>query len=59
VRRFCFRKLGDSDQKAEIALGNGSLLVMSGRTQELWQHALPRMLRVKEPRINLTFRVIL
>ncbi len=59
VRKFRFRKMGDHRQKAELELGSGSLLVMSGRTQELWQHALPRMLRVKEPRINLTFRVIL
>jgi alkylated DNA repair dioxygenase AlkB len=58
VRKFRFRKMGDPRQKAEVALGSGSLLVMAGRTQELWQHALPRMLRVKEPRINLTFRVI-
>ena len=59
VRKFRFRKMEDHRQKAEIELGSGSLLLMSGRTQELWQHALPRMLRVKEPRINLTFRIIL
>lgn len=59
VRRFRFRRVGDPRQKVELELGSGSLLVMSGRTQELWQHALPRMLRVTEPRINLTFRVIL
>jgi alkylated DNA repair dioxygenase AlkB len=59
VRKFRFRKVGNPRQKVEIELGSGSLLVMSGRTQELWQHELPKMLRVKEPRINLTFRTIL
>lgn len=59
VRKFRFRKVGDPSQKVEVELASGSLLVMSGRTQELWQHELPKMLRVKEPRINLTFRTIL
>ncbi|MEZ4384111.1 MAG: alpha-ketoglutarate-dependent dioxygenase AlkB [Nannocystaceae bacterium] len=41
-----------------IHLTHGSLLVMRGATQEAWVHALPRRLRVREPRINLTFRTI-
>ncbi len=42
-----------------LALPPGSLLVMSGTTQARWQHALPRRTKVKEPRINVTFRQIL
>src|SRR5690606_6656575 len=38
------------------ALESGSLLVMRGETQRHWQHALPKRLRVGEPRVNLTFR---
>lgn len=41
-----------------LELGHGSLLLMAGPTQHHWQHALPRMRRVTEPRINLTFRWI-
>jgi alkylated DNA repair dioxygenase AlkB len=42
----------------KIHLTHGSLLLMGGATQEAWVHALPRRLRVREPRINLTFRTI-
>jgi alkylated DNA repair dioxygenase AlkB len=39
-------------------LGMGDLLVMDPPTQEHWLHQVPRRLRVKDERINLTFRVI-
>ncbi len=41
-----------------IELGHGSLLLMAGRTQQNYQHALPPRTRVRGPRINLTFRCI-
>jgi alkylated DNA repair dioxygenase AlkB len=56
-RRFVFRHKA-SKQKTEVLLENGSLLVMRGATQTHWEHSLPVMKRVKEPRINLTFRTI-
>jgi alkylated DNA repair dioxygenase AlkB len=34
----------------------GSLLVMYGRCQDDWVHAIPKRARVAGPRINLTFR---
>lgn len=37
-------------------LENGSLLLMSGASQALWQHAVPKTKREVGPRINLTFR---
>ena len=43
-------------EKLTIPLKSGSLLTMSGETQNAWQHCLPRTKRVKSPRINLTFR---
>jgi alkylated DNA repair dioxygenase AlkB len=41
-----------------MKLAHGSLLVMKGNTQETHQHALPPRARVKEPRINITWRAI-
>jgi len=39
-------------------LAHGDLLVMDPPTQEHWLHQVPPRLRVKQERINLTFRVI-
>ena len=52
---------------ADDRLGNGSLVVMQGRTQEYWkaskdlvetdqQHEIPKEPKVKLGRISLTFR---
>lgn len=57
-RRFIFRHKV-SGQKVETLLENGSLLIMKGSTQSHWQHSIPKMLRVRETRINLTFRTII
>lgn len=54
-RRFCF-KHNESKEKTELILENGSLLIMQGETQLNWKHSLPKMMKVKKPRINLTFR---
>jgi alkylated DNA repair dioxygenase AlkB len=57
IRKFYFRhKL--TKTKVETLLESGSLLVMQGKTQEFWQHSVPKMRAVKSPRINLTFRNI-
>ncbi|MBR9861161.1 alpha-ketoglutarate-dependent dioxygenase AlkB [bacterium] len=45
-----------SQEEVEIMLEHGSLLIMKHPLQDFWKHALPKMLKVKEPRINLTFR---
>lgn len=54
-RKFSFRHK-KSRQIVDAVLQNGSLLLMKGITQNCWQHALPKMKKVKQPRINLTFR---
>lgn len=54
-RRFCFKHKSTA-QKVEIALGHGHLLLMKGTTQEHWLHAVPKSTRVREARVNLTFR---
>ncbi len=46
----------DGDRRLTVRLPHGSLLVMADGCQQRWQHALPRRLRVTEPRVNLTFR---
>jgi alkylated DNA repair dioxygenase AlkB len=45
--------------KQNIALENGSLLLMKGTTQHFWKHQIPKTAKPINPRINLTFRTIL
>ncbi len=54
-RRFLFRHR-ESKETIELYLAPGSLLVMQGSTQSHWVHRLPIAKKVKEPRVNLTFR---
>ncbi len=56
VMRIRPRSGGDS---LGVKLGHGSLLVMHGRSQADWQHAIPRSRKTMGLRINLTFRRIL
>jgi alkylated DNA repair dioxygenase AlkB len=56
-RRFSIRRRDDHAQVTRLSLGHGSLLVMGGRMQHHWQHALPRTRSVTGERINLTFRL--
>lgn len=47
-----------NEQRFKLKLASGSLLIMKGKTQEFWQHAVLKS-RVQAPkRINLTFRLI-
>lgn len=56
-RRFVLKHRRDGRRLA-FELGHGSLLVMRGRTQQRWLHALPKTEKACDPRLNLTFRVI-
>ena len=58
-RRFIFRRKDDKNEKFELLLTHGSLLIMSGEMQHYWQHAIPKEPKKTKPRINLTFRWIL
>ena len=42
-----------------IDMSHGSFLLMSGPTQHFWRHRLPKTPKVRNPRVNLTFRTIL
>jgi alkylated DNA repair dioxygenase AlkB len=55
-RRFLLRNNELPNEKIEICLGNGSLLLMGGSIQHHWKHALPKSNRIQKNRINLTFR---
>jgi alkylated DNA repair dioxygenase AlkB len=46
------------DTKHTFALGEGSLLVMRGTTQDHFRHSVPKTKRPVGPRLNLTFRHI-
>jgi alkylated DNA repair dioxygenase AlkB len=48
----------ETAQKLDIELGHGDLLVMAGALQHHWRHELPKTRKLKQPRINLTFRQI-
>lgn len=54
-RRFLF-KHKHTQQKIELHLQNGSLMLMKENTQNYWWHSLPKSAKIKSPRINLTFR---
>ncbi|OWW19903.1 alpha-ketoglutarate-dependent dioxygenase AlkB family protein [Noviherbaspirillum denitrificans] len=41
-----------------LDLADGSLLLMAGKTQHCWQHAVLKERAPRGPRINLTFRTI-
>ncbi len=56
-RKFAF-KHKTSNEKVELMLEHGSLLVMKDTTQTHWLHRLPPTKKVTTPRINLTFRTI-
>ena len=45
--------------QCKVHLQHGDLLTMYGTTQHHYKHALPQRLRLKIPRINLTFRQII
>lgn len=57
TRKFYFRHKS-SKQQLSFMLEPGALFLMQGETQRYWQHQLPKMKKVKAPRINLTFRTI-
>jgi alkylated DNA repair dioxygenase AlkB len=55
-RRFIFRRKDNKNEKYELLLTHGSLLIMAGEMQHYWQHAVPKEPKKAKARINLTFR---
>lgn len=58
TRTFRMKHRAEPGRTVSIELTHGGLLVMDGRSQAEWLHAVPKRLRVTEPRINLTFRYV-
>jgi alkylated DNA repair dioxygenase AlkB len=58
TRRFRFRARKGATSLG-IDLTHGSLLVMSGHTQDHYLHSVPKTARAVGPRINLTFRHVI
>lgn len=58
-RIFKFRHYNDKTLVRKFELENGSLMLMKGDTQNHWSHSLPKALRIKQSRINITFRNII
>jgi len=59
TRRFLLRDRSTRERAASLELEHGSLLVMRGRSQRVFQHCVPKDPRATGERINLTFRTIL
>lgn len=57
-RDFFFRHKKDLDNKVELKLENGSLLLMLGECQNEFNHALPKRKKQNGERVNLTFRSV-
>lgn len=56
-RDFIFKHI-KTKEKIKIKLESGSVLIMNYETQKNWVHSLPKRLKEKNCRINLTFRSI-
>lgn len=57
TRRFLLKHKSDG-RRLEIPLTDGSVLLMAGRLQQEWVHALPKTQKPVGLRINLTFRKV-
>ena len=58
TRRFDLRH-NTSGEKIQMELTPGSLLIMGGALQHTWKHQIAKSKKIKNPRINLTFRKII
>jgi alkylated DNA repair dioxygenase AlkB len=56
TRRFRLRHRRGAVANVSLALAHGDLLLMAGRTQRAYQHALAKTTRPVGERINLTYR---
>ena len=58
TRDFFIKSKSDKSIRYKIPLVAGSLVHMYGDCQKYYKHSLPKRMRCKEPRLNITFRVI-
>jgi len=55
-RRFTVQSKPLKDEKYEVILNSGDLMVMDGEMQRFYKHSIPKTRLRVNPRINLTFR---
>ena len=58
TRPFQLRRRDDHSVKYTLNLSHGDLLIIKGKTNDYWQHSVPKRVNIKKPRINLTFRIV-
>ncbi len=56
-RKFALRNYISKMDAVSVSLAHGSLLLMRGDTQHIWEHSVPKV-KFAQPRLNLTFRVV-
>ena len=57
TRTLAFRNIKNHSENFEFQLLSGSLIFMSQKTQEIWQHSIPKS-KTENDRMSLTFRKI-
>jgi len=57
TRQFSIRHI-KNQERINLDLGHGSVLVMMGEMQHFWQHQVPKTKIEKSERVNLTYRDI-
>jgi alkylated DNA repair dioxygenase AlkB len=58
TRRFDLKHKTDPNEKLQLELKSGSLVIMKGALQHNWLHQIPVQKKISESRINLTYRTI-
>jgi len=58
TRTFQIRRIDNNAEKISFPLSHGTVLIMMGKLQHFWQHAVPKEKKINNTRINLTFRTI-
>jgi alkylated DNA repair dioxygenase AlkB len=59
TRIFKIRDYKNKKPVITLPLSNGTLLIMCGKSQTVWEHAIVKQKKVVNGRINLTFRRII
>ena len=58
IRTFQLRDYKDKNNLISIDLEPGSVVIMKGESQKVWEHRVPKSAKKHGARINITFRVI-
>lgn len=59
TRNFQIRVARSKEYKMTFALPSGSLVLMGGEMQHVWEHQVPKTAKKVNARINITFRRVL